>query len=240
MESIRATDGNDGVFRAYWEFAARIHNDRATDFDMADALTQLGLDAEHCAAVEDDAWDEEIRSRMDVGLSDLGDYLTVERVRLPEMPWAAHAPGSSWSMSSAWKLCSAREQADLELSGPEVGQNPGKVKEEAERHLGEKGSHHHPKEQRAQQRSHRPIVFQCSATPTLRRGRRSRAAIHSAREARASCRPGPGSSMPTCQARVRQVSSSSLPRWRTSSRTWQRYCQPGVPGGRLRACSDLR
>ena len=36
------------------------------------------------------------------------------------------------------------EQADLELSGPEVRQIAGKVKEKAERHLSEKGSQRQP------------------------------------------------------------------------------------------------
>lgn len=68
MESVRETAGNQGVFAAYWEFATRIHHDGDMSFDAAAALEAAGLDSEHGVAFDDDRWDPEIRSRMDVGL----------------------------------------------------------------------------------------------------------------------------------------------------------------------------
>ena len=45
MESVRTTDGNDGVFQLYWEFGARIHHDEETPFDPADALAAVDAGA---------------------------------------------------------------------------------------------------------------------------------------------------------------------------------------------------
>ena len=44
MESVRETDGNDGVFSLYWELGRRIHHDRNRDFSAEDALEAAGLD----------------------------------------------------------------------------------------------------------------------------------------------------------------------------------------------------
>ena len=68
MESVRTSDGNDGVFSLYWEFGRRIHHDDDTPFSAADALTAVGLDVTHAEAFDNKDWDKEIRTRMDVGL----------------------------------------------------------------------------------------------------------------------------------------------------------------------------
>ena len=68
MESVRTSDGNAGVFTAYWEFATRVHHDGDTSFDPAAALGAAGLDPGHADAFDDAAWDTEIRERMDEGL----------------------------------------------------------------------------------------------------------------------------------------------------------------------------
>jgi hypothetical protein len=73
MESVRSTDGNDGVSKLYWEFGARIHHDKEKPFDPADALATVGLDTSHAAAFADDSWDAVIRSAMDDGLELVGD-----------------------------------------------------------------------------------------------------------------------------------------------------------------------
>jgi hypothetical protein len=72
MESVRATDGNDAVFKLYWEFGSRIHHDGATAFDPADALSAVGLDTSHAAAFTDESWDAVIRAGMDEGLALVG------------------------------------------------------------------------------------------------------------------------------------------------------------------------
>ncbi len=69
MESVRTIDGNDGVFKLYWEFGSRIHHDDDRDFDPADALAAVGLDTSHAAAFDDDSWDEAIRAGMEEGLA---------------------------------------------------------------------------------------------------------------------------------------------------------------------------
>ncbi len=72
MESVRTTDGNDGVFKLYWEFGSRIHHDGDYDFDPAKALAAVGLDVSHAAAFDDDSWDTVIRAGMDEGLALVG------------------------------------------------------------------------------------------------------------------------------------------------------------------------
>ena len=52
MESVRATEGNEGVFALYWELGARIHHDKDREFDIADALEAAGLPAMHAEAFE--------------------------------------------------------------------------------------------------------------------------------------------------------------------------------------------
>jgi hypothetical protein len=73
MESVRTTDGNDGVFKLYWEYASRIHHDKDRSFDPADALATVGLDRSHADAFDDESWDTAIREGMDVGLELVGD-----------------------------------------------------------------------------------------------------------------------------------------------------------------------
>ena len=73
MESVRRAEGDAAVFGVYWDFASRIHHDGDRGFDIAAALSALGLDPAHAAAANDDTWDGEIRSRMDAGLALVGD-----------------------------------------------------------------------------------------------------------------------------------------------------------------------
>jgi hypothetical protein len=68
MEAVRTTDGNEGVFKLYWELGRRIHHDKDREFDIAQALEAVGLDTGHAAAFDDETWDAEIRARMGVGL----------------------------------------------------------------------------------------------------------------------------------------------------------------------------
>jgi hypothetical protein len=75
MESIRAAEGDDAFFKAYWEFATRIHHDgdRQDSFDLADALATAGFDASHAAALADASFDEVIAAKMKAGLDLTGD-----------------------------------------------------------------------------------------------------------------------------------------------------------------------
>ena len=73
MESVRKAEGDDAVFRLYWEYGRRIHHDEDRDFSAEDALSAVGLDEEHARAFGDELWDGVIRERMDVGLELAGD-----------------------------------------------------------------------------------------------------------------------------------------------------------------------
>ena len=68
MEAVRVGEGEDAVFRFYWEVATRIHHDKDRDFDPGDALDAIGLDRSYAEAFEQDKWDVAIRERMDAGL----------------------------------------------------------------------------------------------------------------------------------------------------------------------------
>jgi hypothetical protein len=73
MESVRKTEGNEAVFRLYWEYGRRIHHDRDRGFTAEAALASVDLDPVHAAAFDDDLWDTEIRERMAIGLDLAGD-----------------------------------------------------------------------------------------------------------------------------------------------------------------------
>ena len=75
MESIRAAEGDDAFFKAYWEFATRIHHDgnRQDSFDLPAALDAAGFDQSHAAAFDDESYDAVIQSKMKAGLDLTGD-----------------------------------------------------------------------------------------------------------------------------------------------------------------------
>lgn len=59
---------SDPLFRYYWELGRRIHHDGELVFDVAEVLEAVGLDPGLAVAADDEAWDSEIRRRMDDGL----------------------------------------------------------------------------------------------------------------------------------------------------------------------------
>ncbi len=73
MESVRAALGDAPVGDLYWEYGRRIHHDQEREFDIADALTAVGLDPTHATAADDEAWDVPIRDRMAVGIELAGE-----------------------------------------------------------------------------------------------------------------------------------------------------------------------
>lgn len=68
MESVRAAEGNGPIQSLYFEYGARIHHDKALEFDPADALAAVGLDTAHAAAFDDESFDAVIQTSMDDGL----------------------------------------------------------------------------------------------------------------------------------------------------------------------------
>jgi hypothetical protein len=75
LEAARATAGEAAVEPLYWEFGRRIHHDQAIWFDPAEAVAAAGMDPALAAAMDDDTWDKEIRTRMDAGLALAGDNI---------------------------------------------------------------------------------------------------------------------------------------------------------------------
>lgn len=73
LESVRASGGD--VEALYWEYGRRIHHDRDPDFAAADVLASAGLDISHAEAYDDDEWDDEIRTRMKIGIELAGETI---------------------------------------------------------------------------------------------------------------------------------------------------------------------
>ncbi len=73
MESVRTSEGNDGVFALYWELGRRIHHDADYEFEIVDALDAARLPLRHADAAESTEFDAEIRSRHDAALALTGD-----------------------------------------------------------------------------------------------------------------------------------------------------------------------
>ena len=73
MESVRAAEGEDAVFRLYWEYGSRIHHDGEFDFGLVDALENAAVDASHAAAYDSEEFDAEIAERHAAGLALCGD-----------------------------------------------------------------------------------------------------------------------------------------------------------------------
>lgn len=73
VESVRAAGQADRISELYTEFGIRIHHRQEMDFDVAEILTELGLDADHARALDDPSFDEAIRSGMAAGLALTGD-----------------------------------------------------------------------------------------------------------------------------------------------------------------------
>jgi hypothetical protein len=73
MEAVRAGEGDGPVQSVYWDFASRIHHDKNMDFDVAEALSGLGVDTRYAEAFDDEAWDAPVKEWHDDGLSLVGD-----------------------------------------------------------------------------------------------------------------------------------------------------------------------
>lgn len=83
IEAVRAKEGDEAIEPLYWELGRRIHHDQDRGFDPADALRTVGLDASLAAAFDDEAWDAEIRTRMDAGLALAGDDVGTPIISFP-------------------------------------------------------------------------------------------------------------------------------------------------------------
>jgi len=73
MEAIRADLGDEPIQQWYLYCGTKVHHDQDRDFDIAEALEHLGLDAKFAAAADDESWDVAVRAGMDDGLSLVGD-----------------------------------------------------------------------------------------------------------------------------------------------------------------------
>jgi hypothetical protein len=139
MESVRAAEGDEAVFRLYWELGSRIHHDKVVEFDPADALAAAGLDRDHARAFDDAGWDDEIRTRMAAGLALVGDDVGTPIIALDDAdgqrvgmfgPVITRVPPHELSLQlwdgfvamatlpGFWELKRTRTE------GPDVGQRP--------------------------------------------------------------------------------------------------------------------
>ncbi len=75
---------DDPIFRYYWQLGSRIHHDGELHFDVADALSDAGLDPALAAAADDPTWDAEIKQRMGVGLALAGDDVGTPLIALDD------------------------------------------------------------------------------------------------------------------------------------------------------------
>jgi hypothetical protein len=73
VESVRAAGGEDSIGDLYTEFGRQIHHLNEPQFDVAEALTKVGLDPSHAAALEDASFDADILRRQGLGLELVGD-----------------------------------------------------------------------------------------------------------------------------------------------------------------------
>mgnify|MGYP006371256605 CR=1 FL=1 len=73
MEAVRSEHGDDAVSGWYWLCCARVHHDKTKDFDLGDALAEIGLPRSFADAADDERWDRTIRERMAAGLALVGD-----------------------------------------------------------------------------------------------------------------------------------------------------------------------
>ncbi len=73
MESVRTAEGEGPIQDLYFAMATAVHHDQDLNFDMAELLTGLGLDASHAAAADDESFDAAIQASMDDGLGLTGE-----------------------------------------------------------------------------------------------------------------------------------------------------------------------
>lgn len=73
VESVRAAGKADTIGALYTVFGRHIHHEGSAEFDVAEALTSVGLDPGHASALTEPSWDDTIRTRMADGLSLVGD-----------------------------------------------------------------------------------------------------------------------------------------------------------------------
>jgi hypothetical protein len=83
LESVRATDGEAAVGDLYTEYGRRIHHDGEHGWAVADALTAIGLSADHAAAFDDESWDAELLRRHDAGLALVGNDVGTPIIAVP-------------------------------------------------------------------------------------------------------------------------------------------------------------
>jgi 2-hydroxychromene-2-carboxylate isomerase len=77
VEAVREAGAGHRVGALYTEFGRSIHVHERLDFDIAEVLTSLGLDAELASAADDPSWDAAIERSMSEGLALAGEDVGV-------------------------------------------------------------------------------------------------------------------------------------------------------------------
>ncbi len=73
MEAVREGEGEGPVQDLYWQYGTAMHHDRNREFTAIEMLQASGIDTKYADAFDDESWDAEIRSRMDIGIGLAGD-----------------------------------------------------------------------------------------------------------------------------------------------------------------------
>lgn len=73
VEAVRAQGGANRIGDLYTELGRHIHHRSELDVDVAEVLDRVGLDTRLADAMEDESWDDVIRSAMKRGLQLTGD-----------------------------------------------------------------------------------------------------------------------------------------------------------------------
>jgi hypothetical protein len=140
LEAAREKEGVEAFERLYWEYGRRIHHDRAFPFDVADALSAVGLDVGLADAFDDgERWDDEIRERMSKGIDLAGDDIGTPIIAMPNCdgelqgyfgPVITRVPSTEQSLKMWDSLQAMMDVAGFwelkrtRTEGPSVGERP--------------------------------------------------------------------------------------------------------------------
>ncbi len=83
MESVRATEGNEGVTRFYWAAGTAIHHDKKSSVSAEDVLSMAGLDLSHASAFEDESFDAVIEEAMERAFALVGEDVGTPIIEFP-------------------------------------------------------------------------------------------------------------------------------------------------------------
>jgi hypothetical protein len=73
IESVRAAEGDEPIGRLYAAIGGQLHNAGESSLDPKVTLAEAGLPTKHAVAMDEESWDDIIRTGMNDGLSLTGE-----------------------------------------------------------------------------------------------------------------------------------------------------------------------